>query len=175
MVRMSHIATLDPVLSANASLIGQHLPPWAHYKLNTLYDYWLQQRRGTSRLPSRRDIDPADFPTLLSNVFLLNVNERESRFTYRVAGQKLSWLHQTPLTGRPLGTGLTEDHGAAAISRALDVVRWREPAWRSGDLGWCGRGYLDFQELVLPLGGPEGDVTMLFGILVVIDPLGKEC
>ena len=93
---MSHIATLDPVLAANASLTGQHLPSWAHSKLKTLYEYWLQRRRGCSRLPSRRDIDPADFPNLLSNVFLLNVNEREPRFTYRVAGQKLSWLHQTP-------------------------------------------------------------------------------
>jgi hypothetical protein len=172
---MSHIATLDPVLAANTGLTGLHLPLWAHSKLKTLYDYWLQRRQGASGLPSRRDIDPADFPALLGNVFLLNVNEREPRFTYRVAGQKLSWLHNTPLTGRPLGAGLTDQHSAAAIARALEVVRWREPAWRSGDLGWCGRGYLDFQELILPLGGPDGDVAMLFGILVAIDPLGKEC
>jgi hypothetical protein len=172
---MSHIATLDPVLTANTGLTGLHLPPWAHPKLKTLYDYWLQRRQSASGLPSRRDIDPADFPTLLSNVFLLNVNQREPRFTYRVAGQKLSWLHGTPLTGRPLGAGLTDQHGAAAVARALEVVRWREPAWRSGDLDWCGRGYLDFQELILPLGGPDGDVAMLFGILVAIDPLGKEC
>jgi hypothetical protein len=172
---MSHIAILDPVSAVNASLTGQHLPPWAHSKLKMLYDYWLQRWRTTSRLPTRRDIDPADFPNLLSNVFLLNVNEDEPQFTYRVAGQKLSWLHQTPLTGKPLGTGLTEQHRLGETTRALEVVRWREPAWRSGDLGWCGRGYLDFQELVLPLGGPDGEVAMLFGILVVIDPIGQEC
>jgi hypothetical protein len=172
---MSHIATLDPILAFDARPIGEHLRPWAHPKLKSLYDYWLQRRPDASRLPSRRDIDPADFPKLLGNVFLLNVNEEEPRFTYRVAGQKLSWLHQVPLTGRPLGTGLTEQHRAIANARAMDVVHRREPAWRNGDLGWCGRGYLDFQELILPLDGPEGDVAMLFGILVVIDPAGKEC
>ena len=70
---------------------------------------------------------------------------------------------------------MADQQSAAAIAHALDVVHWHEPAWRSGDLGWCGRGYLDFQELILPLGGPEGEVAMLFGILVVNDPLGKEC
>jgi len=172
---MSHIATLDPILAVNPNLTGQDLPPWAHSKLKTLQDYWLRKCQTTSRLPSRRDIDPADFPNLLGNVFLLNVNEQEPRFTYRVAGQKLSWLHQTPLTGKPVGTGLTEQHRLAATARAAEVVRWREPAWRSGDLDWCGRAHLDFQELVLPLGGPDGQVAMLLGILVIIDPSGKEC
>jgi hypothetical protein len=174
---MSHIATLDPVPTVCTSLSGRHPPLWTHAKLRTLYDYWLGRRPDPSALPSRRDIDPADFSTLLGNVFLLNVNVHgdEPRFTYRVAGQKLSWLHQTPLTGKPLGTGLSAVHGLEAETRALDVVRWRQPAWRSGDLGWCGRGYLDFQELVLPLGGSDGDVAMLFGILVAIDPMGNEC
>jgi hypothetical protein len=172
---MSHIATLDPIPTVDASLSGRHPPLWTHSKLRTLYDYWLGRRPDPSALPLRRDIDPADFPTLLGNVFLLNVNKGEPRFTYRIVGQKLSWLHQTPLTGKPLGTGLSVAHGLEAENRALDVVNWRQPAWRSGDLGWCGRGYLDFQELVLPLGGPDGDVAMLFGILVAIDPMGNEC
>jgi len=62
-----------------------------------------------------------------------------------------------------------------AENRALDVVNWRQTAWRNGDLGWCGRGYLDFQELVLPIGGLDSEVAMLFGILVAIDPMGNEC
>ena len=74
---MSHIATLDPVPAVDASLTGQHLPLWAHFKLKTLYDYWLERRPSASGLPSRRDIDPTDFPNLLSNVFLLNVSEDE--------------------------------------------------------------------------------------------------
>jgi len=171
---MSHIATLEPAFAVDWSLAGQQLPHWAHPKLKTLYDYWLQ-RRSMSGLPSRRDIDPTDFPGLLRNVFLLNVNECQPRFTYRVAGEKLSWLHRAPLTGQPLGTGLTDQHKAAATARADDIVEWREPAWRTGDLSWCGRGYLDFQELIVPLGGPAGSVAMLFGIVVIIDPLGKEC
>ena len=114
---MSHIATLDPVPTVCTSLSGRHPPLWTHAKLRTLYDYWLGRRPDPSALPSRRDIDPADFPTLLGNVFLLNVNEDEPRFTYRVAGQKLSWLHQTPLTGKPLGTGLSAVHGLEAETR----------------------------------------------------------
>jgi hypothetical protein len=172
---MSHIATLDPIPTVGTGLSGRQPPLWTHSKLRTLYDYWLGRRPEPAALPSRRDIDPADFPALLGNVFLLNVNGGEPRFTYRVAGQKLSWLHQTPLTGRPLGTGLSAAHALEAENRALDVVNWRQPAWRNGDLGWCGRGYLDFQELVLPIGGPDGEVAMLFGILVAIDPMGNEC
>lgn len=171
---MSHISTLDPVQSISP-VAGEHRPPlWTHAKLQILYGYWLKQRPAGNGLPSRRDIDPADFSTLLGNVFLLNVNEGDPRFVYRVAGQKLSWLHQTPLTGKPLGTGLSAQHGLAAVNRAQDVVNLRQPAWRSGDLGWCGREYLNFQELVLPLGGPGGSVAMLLGILVAIDCLGNE-
>jgi hypothetical protein len=172
---MSHIATLEPALAFDASFAGQQLPSWAHSKLKILHDYWLARRRTVPDLPSRRDIDPAGFPSLLSNVFLLNVNEQEPRFTYRVAGEKLSWLHRAPLTGHPLGTGLTERHRADATVRALDIVEKREPAWRTGDLGWCGRGYLDFQELIVPLGGPAGEVAMLLGVVVIIDPMGREC
>ncbi|WP_246148299.1 PAS domain-containing protein [Skermanella pratensis] len=125
-------------------------------------------------LPQRPDIDPADFPAPLQNIFLLNVHDGEPWFSYRVAGSKLSWLLRRPLTGQPLGTGLQEHHRRAAITRARDVALAQEPRFRSGDLGWCDRDYLDFEELLLPLAGPDGSTAMILGILMVLDPHGLE-
>jgi hypothetical protein len=126
-------------------------------------------------MPRRRDIDPAEFPVPLPNLLLLNVLEGKPWFTYRVAGAKLSWLYRRPLTGLPLGEGMRERERAELIAGAMSVALSGMPGYRRGDLGWCGRDYLDFEELLLPLAGADGGTVMILGIMMISDPQGKEC
>lgn len=49
------------------------------------YRYWLRLRGGR-RFPSRRDIEPADIPHLLSGILLLDVHYDPLDFEYRLIG-----------------------------------------------------------------------------------------
>lgn len=171
---MSPFAAVELRRLDSVSQIGWQVPRLANHSLKRLQAYW-ESRCPPGAPPRRSDIDPADFPAPLQNIFLLNVHDCEPWFSYRVAGDKLSWLLRRPLTGRPLGTGLTEHQRLAAIALAREVALTRQPRYRSGDLGWCGRDYLNFEELLLPLAGPDGSTAMILGIMTVLDPCGREC
>lgn len=51
--------------------------------LQRLHDYWRSKWRGES-LPSRRDIDPTDFPELLAHLILVDVESSGSGPRYRI-------------------------------------------------------------------------------------------
>jgi len=48
-------------------------------KLGRLYEYWTK-RKGSQRLPARRDIDPLDFSYILGSIMLLDVLDDPLRF-----------------------------------------------------------------------------------------------
>lgn len=172
---MSPFTAIEQSRQDGVFLSGWRFPRQANVSLKRLHGYWLSRCPPDMALPRRRDIDPADFPAPLQNILLLNVHDGEPWFTHRVAGAKLSWLLRRPMTGQPLGAGLPEVQRLSAVARAREVVLTQEPRYRSGDLGWCGRDYLNFEELLLPLAGPDGSTAMILGILMVLDPHGREC
>jgi hypothetical protein len=53
-------------------------------RLRRLYEYWLA-KKGQRRFPSRRDIDPVDFPYVLGHVILFDVMRGPLCFRVRVA------------------------------------------------------------------------------------------
>jgi hypothetical protein len=50
--------------------------------------YWRSKERG-GRLPARRDIDPADFKSILPNIILLNVAYDPFRVSVRLRGTRI--------------------------------------------------------------------------------------
>jgi hypothetical protein len=61
-------------------------PVTAHPKIVQLYEYWRAATPADGGLPSRRDIDPTDIPTLLEHLWLLDVVGEPSRFRFRLRG-----------------------------------------------------------------------------------------
>ena len=49
------------------------LPSTAHPKIVAPYDYWLKAAPTTGVLPGRQHIDPIDIPSLLENIWLVDV------------------------------------------------------------------------------------------------------
>src|SRR5712672_2729662 len=73
-------------------------PETAHPKTIRLYKYWRQKAARAGMLPDRRDIDPTDIPTLLDNIWLLDVVGTPRRFRFRLIGDA---MHRKGIPGRP--------------------------------------------------------------------------
>ncbi len=63
-----------------------------------LYDYWCDKRKANS-LPCRSDISPAEFPHLLPNVSLIDIEFDPFRFRFRLAGTRLREIYDREVTG----------------------------------------------------------------------------
>ena len=68
-------------------------------RLRRLYEYWLA-KKGQRRFPSRRDIDPVDFPYVLGHVILFDVMRDPLRFRVRVHGTEMVAKAGYDLTGK---------------------------------------------------------------------------
>jgi hypothetical protein len=72
-------------------LLGERQPgagsphPFESAELNEIYAYWAA-KKGGRRMPSRRDLDPAEIPRLLRNLMLIDVSRDPFRFGYRLIG-----------------------------------------------------------------------------------------
>jgi hypothetical protein len=63
------------------------------------YDYWRAKCAGRS-MPRRRDIDPADIPSLLPHILITEMLEEGTRYRYRLAGSAVTEAFGRSLTGR---------------------------------------------------------------------------
>ncbi|MBK8157772.1 MAG: PAS domain-containing protein [Rhodospirillaceae bacterium] len=59
-----------------------------HPALRTLFRYWLSLSAGGS-IPRRRDIDPIELRTMLSNLYILEVGATPDDLRYRLAGSHI--------------------------------------------------------------------------------------
>lgn len=66
-----------------------------------LYDYWRKQASG-SRLPSRKDINPAAIRALLPHVCLIDIEKGIQDAVFRLAGTRIRDIYGFEITGRSL-------------------------------------------------------------------------
>jgi hypothetical protein len=144
--------------------------------LRTLLDYW-SGKRGERAVPLRADIDPADIPSLLPYVMLLDVERAPMRFRYRLAGSNTYDIRQglevRSVTGRYVDE--MEFHIAPTAS-ILDFLRLAvergRAIYRQGQFpdGAARSGM--HNALALPLAGETGEITMLM-VGAIITPAGS--
>jgi hypothetical protein len=145
--------------------------------LRTLLDYW-SGKRGDRAVPLRADIDPAEIPSLLPYVMLLEIERAPLRFRYRLAGSNTydirKGLEVRSVTGHYVDemefhiapTAVILDFLRLAMERARPVYRQAQfpaGAARSGM----------HNALALPLAGETGEITMLLVGAIVTPPAGK--
>lgn len=68
--------------------VGQLLGSWAvdqNDVLRRMYEYWLEKSRGR-RLPDRADLDPAEIPTILPHLSIVEATGDQPRYRYRLTG-----------------------------------------------------------------------------------------
>ena len=146
-----------------------------HPKVAAMHAYWEVRKPDPGLLPSRAHIDPADIPTLLPHLFLLDVIERPLRFRYRLAGTKLLYAGDREMTGLLMEDAHPNLFIAPPYADYPACVREHRVSRRLGTpvFDWD-REHVRIERLLLPLAGDGIHVDMILGLSVFFDAEGHE-
>ena len=133
-------------------------------RIRRLYEYWLA-KKGQRRFPSRREIDPVDFPYVLGHVILYDVLRDPLRFRVRVHGTQMVARAGYDLTGKFIDDLPITTYRDYVMQRCEGLVRDGEPllVWHDRTLDGKLRRY---EALWLPLSDDGEKVTMLLAALI---------
>lgn len=116
----------------------------------TMHDYWLQ-KRGTRRMPARRDIDPTEIPRLLPGICLVDVVADERRYVYRLVGTADVEVRGCDPTGKSIIEGFFGPSVENVLASYDRVVTTRAPFLDPTHF-WASTGrYVTEETLFLPL------------------------
>jgi hypothetical protein len=107
-------------------------PEKLHPKIRAVIDYWRSIHPAGGGLPGLTQVNPLDIPSLLEDIWILDVRRDPYRFTVRLIGEK------TRRSGAPfhkgfdfdaLGDGKVRDNLLAVLKK---VAETHEPDWYRG-------------------------------------------
>ena len=125
-----------------------------------LYDYWLQRSAGRA-MPSRAVLSPADFPSLLASISLMDVDTATNCLRVRLAGTRLRDIYDREITGLQLDDfdfGDKHDYWMATYRRIIETGRPAQGVVRGPRVN---KDHLVQFWLRLPLGKAESGVNMI--------------
>jgi hypothetical protein len=127
--------------------------------LSALDDYW-RQKRGDRGLPSRADLDPAEFRYALGNVSLVDVLQDPLRFRIRVAATNVEARFDRALTGTYVHD-LPEPDSARLLDKVYRaVLRTGQPQSFVCEVVEDGVGRR-YRAIIWPLASNHRDIDML--------------
>jgi len=151
------------------------LPSTAHPRIIALYHYWRSIEPAPGKLPGRRHFNPAAIPTLLPNLWLLDVVGEPRRFLFRVIGSELARLGIPARPGDDIEPLLPKARAPAVIAELERVIAARQPTWfRGAALIPHGYSIAELERLHLPLAANGADVDVLLCLTVFYDQAGAE-
>ena len=152
--------------------LSMHHPVQGRSILQELEQYW-RDLRGARRIPVRSDVDPARIDAALPHAFILDrVAPGVGRL--RVAGQKLSIFVGMDARGMPLTSFFSAD-ARDSVMRQTELV-FSRPALVEVPLvshRSLGRPKLSGRMLLLPLLGPDGNVSRALGAILTDGMIGR--
>ena len=132
-----------------------------HSNTQTLIDYWRGQG-GYRGLPTRAQIDPAAFPKLLPQVFILG-RVNTGFYPIRLAGGFVADLHKRNLKGLN-GLSLFSERNRLTLHTALETARRRpEPVVATVE-AFTDQASLPMEVLFAPLAGADGSPERFLGL-----------
>ncbi len=101
-------------------------------RLRRLADYW-SARCKDGAVPARADIDPLDFPALLSNIMLIErvMEAGKDRYRFRLAGTDIARFTGRELTGRFLDEVVPADYHDYVRQMNRVALSRRRPVYSS--------------------------------------------
>jgi hypothetical protein len=133
-----------------------------HSNTELLIDYWREQK-GSDRAPARARINPADFASLLPQVFILG-RLGPGRYGFRLVGGLVDDLHGGHL-GATDPIRLWAPAHRASLQLALDAVcRQPEPLVIAAEGRTRSGQTLGLEVTLAPLSGPKGHIDRLIGL-----------
>jgi len=138
----------------------------AHEDIKELYEHWLGLAPGGG-LPGRQHFDPVLIPSLLPNIWLIDVHREPLRFWLRLAGSRIEEFAGKTIAGSWMAERLS-GHELSRVTGALEqVVETKRPNWRRGKprISWE-KDYIEIERLYLPLASDGELVDMVLAMTV---------
>lgn len=138
-------------------------PPLAESGLRTFFDYWRALGEAAGGLPALSDFDPLRLPSLLPNIWVVEVEPESCRFRMRLAGESINSVYRRNIA-RKFFADVFEPSDLPGI-----VERYRraltEPAifFATGYVYAAAGQYCTGQRLGLPMLGGDGGTRILIG------------
>jgi hypothetical protein len=134
--------------------------------------YWqsLSQRRGG--VPFRSDLDPADIPSLLPHLFIVERIKSTGRYHFRLSGTGIRDIMGIENTNHFLDE-LLHGEDLNAVSAMFEQVMEQGVCIRSVEgITYSDRSYLRVEILRLPLLSGDGESCLVIGCL---SRIGDDC
>lgn len=141
-------------------------------RLSFICDLW-QRKRGSKLLPSRADLDPAEFHRLWPVTFLLERNADSGEWHVRFAGAAYSSVYGREITGASVREIVPKSLAPQVLADLRHCIERREPIVIDGETNWPDRGNVyRYQRVLLPYGTEAGEVTHLLGVAAFYNSAG---
>ena len=132
--------------------------------LGRVLAYW-EERRGSRRMPARRDLDPVDLAPVLPHLQLIDVVP-PNRFRYRLVGTALVEVFGHDYTGRFVDELLLGTGRAELITCVFTTVRDRaRPVFLQARYFTAKNVDFMTNRVYLPLSENDGEVNMMLAAL----------
>jgi hypothetical protein len=141
-------------------------------RLAFIKSLWDAKRDGGG-LPTRTDLDPAEFHRLWPVTFLLERDGDASDWCVRFAGSAYGSVYGREITGAQVSDIVPASLAPQVLDDLRRCVEVREPIVLDGETNWPDRGNVyRYQRVLLPFGDGEGRVTHLLGVAAFFNSSG---
>jgi hypothetical protein len=131
--------------------------------LISFYRYW-EAQCASRAVPRRADIDPADIPTLLPNLQLIDVLDGGRRFRFRLVGTAIVTAFGAELTGRYFDEVMTAQRLAIAIGHYRLVCESMRPIYIRAAYTTSRYGDIIASRVIAPLSADSASVNMAIAL-----------
>ena len=128
-------------------------------------EYWRSKAAAPGALPSRAQVDAIEMRSFLRKILIIDVLENGD-FVYRLCGTEISDANRQDLTGRRADAESLGDSAPQFLDAYRRTVAARAPVFFVGQMWWQERGYISFEQVILPLSSNGAAVDKL---LCVVD------
>jgi|SRR5215469_6848861 len=139
------------------------IPVNEHPRFRRLADY-LAGKAPPGKLPGRQHIEPTEIGDLLPWMMMIDVVETPGgsmRYRIRLVGTEVVAIQGSDGTGKYVEEVL-DKHEVGAILRGYgEIVRSRQPEFRSGVVATAGREHVPYRRVAFPLARDGERVDML--------------
>lgn len=140
---------------------GFGLPEHCDPRIKELVSHW-NGLRPDGGLPGRQHLDPVRIPSVLANIWLVDVQREPMRFRFRLVGTRVvEFLGRDP-TGRWIDDVYPSFTGTPVEMEFVACATTGELRWRRGaPMMEASKDYVQVERIALPLAANGSDVDML--------------
>ena len=131
-------------------------------ELKDLLAYW-DARRGERSMPARADIDPADIPSLLAHIVLVETGETLDDFRYRLCGTEFCRGFENERTGMRFADLPQIENFERVYEGYWCTHVEQRPHYFHGQIVSPSRSFIKYSRLTLPLSADGHRVDIILG------------